>query len=258
MNAVVSKSSVKPFSLKDAPSLIERVWPAQKISVEAQKERKAGSGQTLTALGSYWKGRKPLILVRACVLASLLPATGNDEKDLEIFEILCGLSNAQVALRYKTTLTADEVKLYGSEPQREALLEDLTSTPKLRNIPRAQRSQLMAQVLERMPYQARVDKLFRPEEIAEAALTEWALEKVNAHLGTDARTLYEVIEQLGVMRFGRRPRVGDTFCGGGSIPFEICSSWVRRARFGSQSDRMHVDLGCAQCCRGLSQEALDD
>ena len=78
----------------------------------------------------------------------------------------------------------------------------------------------MAQVLERMPYQARVDKLFRPEEIAEAALTEWALEKVNAHLGTDARTLYEVIEQLGVMRFGRRPRVGDTFCGGGSIPFE--------------------------------------
>ena len=45
MDAVVSKSPVTPFSLKDAPSLIERVWPAQKISVEAQKERKAGSAK---------------------------------------------------------------------------------------------------------------------------------------------------------------------------------------------------------------------
>ena len=97
MDAVVSKSPVTPFSLKDAPSLIERVWPAQKISVEAQKERKAGPGQTLTALGSYWKGRKPLILVRACVLASLLPVTNEPEKDLEVFEILCGMDDSQVA-----------------------------------------------------------------------------------------------------------------------------------------------------------------
>ena len=29
-----------------------------------------------------------------------------------------------------------------------------------------------------------------------------------------------LIEQLGVLRFGHRPRVGDAFCGGGSIPFE--------------------------------------
>ena len=83
MDAVATKPKVTPFSLKDAPSLIERVWPAQKISVEAQKERKAVKGQTLTALGSYWKGRKPLILVRACVLGSIVyhpPA--DDEKDL--------------------------------------------------------------------------------------------------------------------------------------------------------------------------------
>ena len=90
MDAVATKPKVTPFSLKDAPSLIERVWPAQKISVEAQKERKADLGQTLTRLGSYWKGRKPLILVRACVLA-LLPATAMTRKDLAIFEILCGI-----------------------------------------------------------------------------------------------------------------------------------------------------------------------
>ena len=29
-----------------------------------------------------------------------------------------------------------------------------------------------------------------------------------------------LVEQLGMLRYGHRPRVGDTFCGGGSIPFE--------------------------------------
>src|SRR5271166_6840451 len=79
------------FSLRDAPALIERVFPAQKIGAEAQKERKAGAGQTLTALGSYWKGRKPLVLVRACVLASLLPASNDPEADLEMFEALMAM-----------------------------------------------------------------------------------------------------------------------------------------------------------------------
>ena len=41
-----------PLALKDAPALIEAVFPAQKVSFEAQRERKAGAGQTLTALGS--------------------------------------------------------------------------------------------------------------------------------------------------------------------------------------------------------------
>jgi putative DNA methylase len=90
MDKKVAKSKVVPFSLKNAPSLIERVWPAQKISVEAQKERKSGPGQTLTALGSYWKGRKPLVLVNACVLGALLPATDDQTGDLELFEMLMG------------------------------------------------------------------------------------------------------------------------------------------------------------------------
>ena len=74
-----------PFSLKDAPSFIEAQFPVGRLSAEAYKERKAGAGQTLTALGSYWKGRKPLILVRAVVLGALLPTTDDPAKDLEIF-----------------------------------------------------------------------------------------------------------------------------------------------------------------------------
>ena len=44
---------VTPFSLKDAPSLIERLLPVQKLSAEAYKEQMAVHGKTLTALGSY-------------------------------------------------------------------------------------------------------------------------------------------------------------------------------------------------------------
>ena len=68
---------IVPFSLRDAPALIEKLLPVQKLSVEAYKEQMAGSGKALTALGSYWKGRKPLIMARACVLGCLLPATDN-------------------------------------------------------------------------------------------------------------------------------------------------------------------------------------
>ncbi len=86
--------TITPFSLKDAPSLIERLLPVQKLSTEVYKERSAGSGQSLTALGSYWKGRKPLILTKACVLGALLPVSSDIKRDLEIFEMLMGMDDA--------------------------------------------------------------------------------------------------------------------------------------------------------------------
>ena len=43
---------------------------------------------------------------------------------------------------------------------------------------------------------------------------------VNAHLGTSAHSFPELVEQLGIMRFGHRPELADTFCGSGQIPFE--------------------------------------
>ena len=85
--------AVTPFSLKDAPALIERLLPVQKLSAEAYKEQMAGSGKTLTALGSYWKGRKPLILNKACILGCLLPATDDPARDLEIFEKLMAMDD---------------------------------------------------------------------------------------------------------------------------------------------------------------------
>ena len=67
---------IVPLTLKDTPALIERLLPVQKLSAEAYKEQMAGSGKTLTALGSYWKGRKPLITPRpASSVACCRPPT---------------------------------------------------------------------------------------------------------------------------------------------------------------------------------------
>lgn len=220
MNAPVKIEGMKPFSLANEPSLIERVWPAQKISVEAQKERKAGRSQTLTALGSYWKGRKPLFLVRACVLGALLPATEDVERDLAIFEKLCGIDVDQAEVRLRTLATLDEILTYGSPAQIAALTEEVEGRKLLRKLPREERTALMAGVVSRMPFSLMVDKLWRPEEIDEERLTGPVIAEANRHIGTSARTLAELVHQLGVARFGRTPKIGDVFCGGGSIPFE--------------------------------------
>src|SRR5206468_7181399 len=94
-------SPITPFSLRDAPALIERLLPVQKLSAETYKEQMANVGKTLTALGSYWKGRKPLILAKACILGCLLPATNNPARDLEIFEKLMAMDDESFVARWK-------------------------------------------------------------------------------------------------------------------------------------------------------------
>ncbi|MHC2583021.1 anti-phage-associated DUF1156 domain-containing protein [Bradyrhizobium diazoefficiens] len=224
MDAAAAKRQVSPISFGDVPSLIERVWPAQKISVEAQKERKANLGQTLTGLGSYWKGRKPLVLVRACVLAALLPSTGDDAADLEIFETLMGMSDDQVAQRFKSSLSIEEIEKYGSTEEVATLIETKSVKGKtekiLASISRIERQALMTGILKRMPYAVRAAKLLRPEEISEDELTGPYLQNINARFGTSATSLAGLLNELGEKRFGQRPRIADAFAGGGSIPFE--------------------------------------
>ena len=230
---------VKPFALKDAPALIERLLPVQKLSAEAYKEQMSNQGKTLTALGSYWKGRKPLILNKACILGCLLPATDNPKRDLEIFEKLMAMDDESFVARWPrrakpreilATLSIARVADYfvsdppmllppsapvdWSKPELEGIKvtwrDDITEL---------ERRQLEAQLLPKAPYRERVDKAKRPEEVMDTVHVHiW--EAVNAHHGTAAHSFPELVEQLGIMRFGHRPRVGDTFCGSGQIPFE--------------------------------------
>lgn len=231
--------TIIPFSLKDAPALIERLLPVQKLSAEAYKEQMAVQGKTLTALGSYWKGRKPLILAKACVLGCLLPATANPTRDLEIFEMLMGMDEPSFAARWKKKLrpqqilaecTLERISDYfhvapeGVLPQAAPIdwsCPDYEGV-KVRwhsDVSPLARRRLEAQLLPDVPYRERVSRAYRPEELGEAAHTHiW--EAVNAHLGTEAASLPELVAQLGIMRFGQRPRVADTFCGSGQIAFE--------------------------------------
>lgn len=280
------KSTLVPFSLRDAPSLIERAWPTAKISAETQKERKAGSGQTLTGLGSYWKGRKPLILTRACVLAALMPATDDLERDVEIFEKLMGMADETFGRRFvggpsafaklfpqyaetvatgkdfewKTDVRDGHDQAFAAQKLLARIEDDIPDWVKRdlkrlaeRQYPHGDPKEFVAalpndwalfveekhrrwiwrdditeqerelritRAFMTLPYAERLEKVKRPEELAEDELLAGVWDEVNAHLGTTACSISDLVEQLGIMRFGRRPKLADTFSGSGSIPFE--------------------------------------
>ena len=165
------------------PAFIETQFPIARLSAEAYKERKAVSGQTLTGLGKWW-GRKPLILVRASILGMLMPASSNPKEDREIFLKILTMDDAGAWDRCK---------------------------------PAVQRKSSRT-VFDRLPYAERIADCERPENVEGPSAAAWA--EINAHLGTTAKNLSDLVEQLGQRTFGHTPRVGDSFCGGGSIPFE--------------------------------------
>ncbi len=233
-------AAVTPFSLKDAPALIEILLPVQKLSAEAYKEQMANQGKTLNGLGSYWKGRKPLILNKACILGCLLPATDNASRDLEIFEMLMAMDDESFSVRWprrpkpREVLSTTRLKNVSDYFVMDASLfstdaEDIDwNAPELKDVKvswrhdvsELERRRLEAEALQfsKMPYRQRVAKARRPEEISTVHDHIW--QSVNNHLGTNATSYPELVEQLGIMRFGHRPRLADSFCGSGQIPFE--------------------------------------
>lgn len=237
-------SGVKALSLKDAPALIESLLPVQKLSIDVYKERMAGSGQTLTALGSYWKGRKPLVLNRACVLASLLPATDDPIKDLEVFELLMGMDDVSMSKRLGLA-KPEEIVRTAKIPDIHAhfvvdspghavpskapfdikdypyLKNGRPATPKLKwrsDVSDTKKHEVAALTFEFDTYHDLATDAMRAEELGEELATH-AWTTVNQHLSTNAFSFPELVEQLGVMRFGHRPTVADTFSGSGQIPF---------------------------------------
>ncbi len=243
-------TTITAFALQHTPALIESVFPAQKVSFESQKERKANLGQTLTGLGSYWKGRKPLILVRAIVLGSLLPPTEDAEKDLEIYEQLLAFDKAGLARRAlannafkpkeiaKTLALDNPWDYFAYTIKLDDLTKEAVDTWKTpfdsdengitirwqRDLNDEDKLFLYQQMLETLPtYEARAALCKRPEELDQTTLYAPIWAAVNSHyqhLGINAQSHQDLVEQLGLLRFGHRPKVGDTFCGGGSIPFE--------------------------------------
>lgn len=240
------------------PSFIETQFPIARLSAEAYKERKANNSQTLTRLGKWW-GRKPLILVRASILGMLMPASGDPRRDREIFLKILTMDDAGVLQRWRkdkrfsvaelgAMATAAERNQWNEldgdlEAAKEAVKELRVATKEFSRDQREEKAaikeridqavqrvtecagllnefieRLQVAVFSRLNYDDRIRRCERPENIEGPSPEAW--DAINAHLGTTAASLPELVEQLGQRTFGHTPRVGDAFCGGGSIPFE--------------------------------------
>jgi len=164
-------------------SFIETQFPVSKLSKECYKERKAGSGQTLTKLGKWW-GRKPLILARASILGLLMPASDDPVKDREIFLKVLAMDN-----------------------------EGLWT--------RKNKSGVTKPKFAQLSYDDKMKYCDLAEKVSDLSDEVWA--DINVHLNTNVHCIEDLITELGIREYGHTPRVGDCFCGGGSIPFEAAS-----------------------------------
>ncbi|MEI6035215.1 MAG: DUF1156 domain-containing protein [Verrucomicrobiae bacterium] len=237
-------------------SFIETQFPVSKLSKESYKERKSNYSQTLTGLGKWW-GRKPLILVRATILGLLLPSSDAPARDREIFLKLLTMDDEGLLRRWRKKFTVSELGMLATagekdewnnlDGEHEAARERVKALRlALKQVPRADKTlreqakaeidaavaevdrigqelwtliaALQKAVFLRLPYEEQIARCDRPEQIEGPSPEAWA--EINAHLGTKATNLPELVRELGQRQFGHVPRVGDAFCGGGSIPFE--------------------------------------
>ena len=191
-----------------------------RLSKESYKERKANYSQTLTGLGKWW-GRKPLIMVRAVILGLLIPASDDAGKDRKVFLALLTMDDDGLRRRKTRSIPLKEVYsrlspqergewfAAGADPSRPKYKQGLAAAEKL---------QIQLLVFDRMGYDEKLKWCSRPEQVDGPSEAAW--DTINAHLGTSAASLQDLVRELGLRRFGRAPRVGDAFCGGGSVPFE--------------------------------------
>lgn len=69
-----------------------------------------------------------------------------------------------------------------------------------------------------LSYDEKLKYCCRPEELSNISDDSW--NEINHYLGINAHNISELVEQVSENRYGHNVKVGDCFCGGGSIPFE--------------------------------------
>ncbi len=201
-------------------AFIETQFPVSKLSKESFKERKSNQfSQTLGGLGKWW-GRKPLILVRATILGLLLPTSNDAIKDREIFLKVMNMDNE--GLWHRKTKNIPVSTLYQAlDSDDKNKYFDVNGTGGIRfnrDVTDEEKTILQRKVFDMYTYDEKLELCCRPEQIEDYPSGCW--DEINHHLGTSASNLHELVLQLGVLRFGHAPRVGDVFTGGGSIPIE--------------------------------------
>ena len=203
-----------------APSFIETQFPVSRLSKESYKERSAKNSQSLTPLGKWW-GRKPLIMVRAVILGLLMPASSDPRRDRGVFLSLLTMDEEGLWRRKRRNIPLKELYKRLSSKERNEWFAPATdpARPRLKKGATAEeKKHLQRIVFSRMGYDEKLVWCDRPEHVDGPSPEAW--KSINEHLGTTATSLPELVRELGERRFGHVPRVGDAFCGGGSVPFE--------------------------------------
>jgi len=200
-------------------TFIEVQFPIGPLSLESYIERDAKGSKALSSLGKWW-GSKPMVLIRAIVLGTVFPASDDPEcwtDDLEIFLRCMTLDNAGMWKRKTDPLSAKLCYPQATASEKAELFDD-TETWKRKRIDRKRRQALEKRVFYTLGYVEQREYCCRVEQIDGPPEESWF--EINAYLGTTAKTLPELIEQLSIRRYGKRLKVGDAFSGMGSIPFE--------------------------------------
>ena len=201
-------------------SFIEKQFPVSKVSKESYKERRSGATQTLTKYGKWW-GRKPLILVRAAILGCLMPCSNNLRADMDIFLKILSMDNDGLLDRKQKSISAKQ--LYEIAQTNKHFKQYITDWfdpdgSKLKIRDGIVKNDIEIRLFKTLGYDEKLKYCIRPEQLPNLRNDSW--NAINHHLGTQAKSFNELVEQLSMKRYGRNIVVGDCFCGGGSIPFE--------------------------------------
>ena len=167
-------------------------------------------------------------MIRAAIIGLLIPPSGDPKKDREIFLKIMTMDEDGLWRRMNDNIKYADVYDLLTDEEREQYfnLDEVASGKAIHHCIDADSREEKREIKERIQYLAfsrlsydeKLNYCDRPEQIDGPSEEAW--QEINAHLGTSATSLSELVQELGERQFGHTPRVGDAFCGGGSVPFE--------------------------------------
>src|SRR5699024_1537785 len=154
------------------------------------------------------------------LLGVLLPVSNNFERDREIFLKIMTMDDEGLFLRKEKNLTQKDLYELLDNKNRDLYMElsDKGKPVYKKGITTTDKETLQRLAFRSLSYDDKLKYCTRPEHIENLPQTSW--DEINAYLETNADSFPSLIEELGVKRFGHRPKIGDVFSGGGSIHFE--------------------------------------
>jgi adenine-specific DNA methylase len=150
-----------------------------------------------------------------------MPVSDDPKKDQDIFLKILTMDNDGLWLRRSKSIPAGVIQANLSEEEWNELITDKEGNLKRTwstGLSPEEKEQVLRKVFDQLSYDEKLIYCDRPEQIDGPGEKAWL--EINTRLGTDAKNIQGLVTELGKRRFGHTPKVGDCFCGGGSIPFE--------------------------------------